>query len=237
MRIPALLEGLLHGEVGHDALDASQGPRVRAGELLLLILGLGALHGACVGLYGLWWGRAYGAFHLMAVMLKVPLSFLATLFVTLPSLYVFAALGGARLRLVPTLRLFLAATALALIVLASLGPVIVFFTFSTSSHPFLQLLNAAAGALAGLVALRFLRQRLEQASPDERIELEDGRELRRRSRAGLVFRGWLGVYALVGAQMAWILRPFVGTPHLPQELFRSTHSNVFEGLLQALKYL
>lgn len=237
MRLGELFEGLVHGDLSTSALSDARERGLSTKTFLALIGALGALHGACVGLYGLWWGKAYGLAHLVAVMCKVPLLFLLTLLVTLPSLYVFAALGGSRLRLGPTLRLFLAATTLALVVLSSLGPVIVFFTFSTRSHPFLQVLNAAAATLAGLVALRFLRRRLEQLAPGEEFELADGVRVTRHSRAGLVFTGWLVVYALVGAQMAWILRPFVGTPHMPQELFRNTQSNIFEGLLQALKYL
>ena len=31
----------------------------------------------------------------------------------------------------------------------------------------------------------------------------------------VVFRLWVVVFALVGAQMGWVLRPFVGNPNLP----------------------
>ena len=31
---------------------------------------------------------------------------------------------------------------------------------------------------------------------------------------------WIGVYAFVGVQTAWILRPFIGSPGSPLEFFR-----------------
>ena len=30
-----------------------------------------------------------------------------------------------------------------------------------------------------------------------------------------MLRAWLGVYAFVGIQMGWVLRPFVGQPDRP----------------------
>lgn len=36
-----------------------------------------------------------------------------------------------------------------------------------------------------------------------------------------IVRLWVILYALVGTQMAWTPRPFVGAPSLPFELFRS----------------
>jgi hypothetical protein len=57
-----------------------------------------------------------------------------------------------------------------------------------------------------------------------------------RARAGQrVFTLWIVIYAVVGAQMGWILRPFVGAPDLPFELFRSERdSNFFAAVLKAL---
>ena len=52
-----------------------------------------------------------------------------------------------------------------------------------------------------------------------------------------VFRGWLVVYGVVGAQMGWVLRPFVGTPDLPFEFFRERESNFLEGFLRSLALL
>ena len=52
-----------------------------------------------------------------------------------------------------------------------------------------------------------------------------------------VFRVWIVIYAIVGAQMAWILRPFVGAPSLPFQLFRPRSSNFFEGFWHSVQAL
>lgn len=54
-------------------------------------------------------------------------------------------------------------------------------------------------------------------------------------RAKVIFRAWTVIFGVVGAQMAWILRPFVGSPDLPFELFRGgRRSNFFEAVLQTM---
>ncbi|HUU95987.1 MAG TPA: hypothetical protein VM487_09610, partial [Phycisphaerae bacterium] len=45
-----------------------------------------------------------------------------------------------------------------------------------------------------------------------------------------VFRCWVVIFALVGAQMSWVLRPFIGDPAQPFEWFRQRQSNFFEAL-------
>jgi hypothetical protein len=43
-----------------------------------------------------------------------------------------------------------------------------------------------------------------------------------------VFRIWVIVFGLVGAQMSWVLRPFIGDPDLPFSWFRARQGNFFE---------
>ena len=47
-----------------------------------------------------------------------------------------------------------------------------------------------------------------------------------------VFRCWMVLFALVGSQMGWVLRPFVGSPNLPFTWFRGRESNFFQAVLQ-----
>ncbi len=52
-----------------------------------------------------------------------------------------------------------------------------------------------------------------------------------------VFRIWVVVFGLVGAQMAWVLRPFIGNPNQAFTMFRGRESNIFEAILSALASL
>jgi hypothetical protein len=42
-----------------------------------------------------------------------------------------------------------------------------------------------------------------------------------------VVRLWILIYAFVGSQMAWTLRPFIGAPGLDFELFRQLGGNFY----------
>jgi hypothetical protein len=57
------------------------------------------------------------------------------------------------------------------------------------------------------------------------------------SQVRTVFRIWVVVFALVGAQMGWVLRPFIGSPHVAFAWFRPRESNFFEGVFNALRHL
>lgn len=60
-------------------------------------------------------------------------------------------------------------------------------------------------------------------------------QLRRpESRAQVIFKVWLVLYALVGAQMGWVLRPFIGAPDLPFVLFRGRDANIFIDVIRTL---
>jgi hypothetical protein len=238
--------------------ELSQGRlHVSLRTLLSIALALGAVYGVSMGLFGLLrpehatWKQA------LADAAKVPSLFLLTLAVSLPSLYAFSALANTKLAFGDTLRLLLAAIAVNLALLASFSPITAFFTVSTTSYPFMVLLNVAFFALSGFVGLAFLRKALHsifnggppppttlafdehenEADRAVRLTVERARwnEWRRSvARPRRIFVCWFVIYALVGAQMSWILRPFIGTPGLEFELFRPRHGSFFEAICKAL---
>jgi hypothetical protein len=189
----------------------------------------------------------------VASMVKVPALFFLTLLVTLPSLYVFNALVGSRLTLSAVVKLLLATLGVIVSVLASLGPIVAFFSVSTTSYPFILLFNVAIFASAGFLGMLFLLQTLhrlsvaqpepaadETASAADESASRNAGALDRIDEQGLsrhvktIFRLWLVVFGLVGAQMGWVLRPFVGNPNLPFTWFRGRESNFFQAVLQTI---
>jgi hypothetical protein len=130
--------------------------------LLGVILFLGAFYGICMGFYAVFKVEGPTPMQMFASAAKVPLLFLLTLMVTFPSLYVFNALVGSRLTLVPLLRLLIASLGIILAVLASLGPIVAFFSVSTTSYVFMVLLNVLVFSVAGCLGLAFLLQTLHR---------------------------------------------------------------------------
>jgi hypothetical protein len=237
------LDKLLRGEFTRpDDLRAGR-IQLPTRTLVTACLALGAVYGLCMGLFSATGGREGSWRWLLSSAGKVPLLFLFTLVVTFPSLYVFAALANSRLRVRDTLRLLVAAIAVNLGVLASFGPVTGFFTVSTDSYTFMILLNVLFFSVAGFVGLGFLNRAVGAVFPAETVRTEqDGSdeaatraaERAARDRSRRIFRVWLLLYGVVGAQMGWILRPYIGNPHLPFQMFRQRWSNVFEFLMRTV---
>ncbi len=253
------LDLILRGETTSPAQLRAGTFNIPIFGLAVVIDALGLAYGLCMGLFALTGSGNGSLMQIPASMLKVPALFLLTLLVTLPSLYVFNALVGSRLTIASVVRLLVASLAVMLAVLASLGPIVGFFAICTTSYSFIVLLNVVVYAIAGLLGLKFLLQTLHRmtlartelmympltppppsggtaaAEPrdDDLGPLDPTPNNVLGPHTKTVFRIWVLVFGLVGAQMGWILRPFVGDPNLPFQWFRSRESNFFQAVLAA----
>ena len=203
---------------------------------------LGAAYGSFMGWYAVLDRVPASYMQLIASMVKLPALFLLTLVVTLPSLYVFNALVGCRLSFSATLRLLVGAIVVNLAVAASFGTILGFFTLSTTSYPFMILLNVALLAAAGFVGLGFLLRTLQRLALWQSQAATENDEADAAPQAGLgqanvVFRIWVIIYGLVGAQMGWLLRPFIGSPNLPFEWLRVRQGNFFQSVFRQVQIL
>lgn len=306
------LDAVLRGDATKVSALRGGSIGVPIGGLTVVIVILAAAAGACMGSYAVVRLGAEGLLQVLASAVKLPLLFALTLAVTLPSLYVFNALVGSRLTVVSVLRLLVAANGVMLAVFASLGPIIIFFGLSTTSYPFMKVLNVAAAAIGGFLGLAFLlrtlhrlvlvqeandavaesgepesadddgpaftvepveetlaapeeapsgqdetpvlppppegpppsphQQRVQQyihgrpqpATPEERLTALDRYSPQTPSKAKAVFRVWVLVYAVVGAQMGWVLRPFIGAPGVEFAWFRAKDSNFFLDMIETV---
>lgn len=213
------LDAVLRGGAA-GASEFAQG-RLRFSErrLLGLLLLLGAAYGASLGAYGFCHGGSRPVLQLLSATLKLPLTFGLTLLVTYPSLYVFATLLRSPLGALGILRLLLVAIVVHLAVLASLGPVFAFFAASTESYPFLLLLHVLFCAFGGFISI-FLLQRANAA-----VTHPEAAAPQRPSHRLLTV--WCLLYGVVGAQMGWLLRPFLLPPGTPFSWLCPRESNVF----------
>jgi hypothetical protein len=73
------------------------------------------------------------------------------------------------------------------------------------------------------------------AEPTGPLDPVEGHVLGRHTR--LVFDCWLIVFGLVGAQMSWVLRPFIGSPGMEFAWLRPRGSNFFEAVFHVLRSL
>jgi len=309
------LDRILRGEATKPSDIKKADIKMPLFGVALLVFLLAAIYGFCMGVFALVSGFEDATYQkammqTFASMCKVPLLFFLTLVVTFPSLYVFNALVGSKLRGIPVLKLLIASLAVNLSVLASMGPILAFFSVSTPNYHFIVLLNVVVFAVAGVLGLVFLIQTLNRLSnaqktatrrampaatslsqqapsssspagsskSGESAPAEDDvvqaaqvnyygdeargpqaqqrqktlakiQSVRQSSRPGpldqlegvvlghhvrKVFCCWIVVFGLVGAQMGWVLRPFIGAPETEFSWFRVRSSNFFEAVINTI---
>lgn len=284
------LDRILRGEVTRPEDIQRADIKIPVVGVAVIVILLATIYGFCMGIFALARGVENNEYQqallqTFASMCKVPLLFFLTLVVTFPSLYVFNALAGSKLRVLPVLKLLIASLAVNLAVLASMGPILAFFSVSTPNYSFIVLLNVVVFSVAGGLGLAFLIQTLNRMALTERHRLppirsqpqeviadateEDAQASIPNSHADLpaadeihstrstslqrnpgpldqlegmvvghhvrkVFACWIIVFGLVGAQMGWVLRPFIGSPSQPFSWFRARKSNFFEAVFNTL---
>ena len=220
-----------------------------------VFVGLSVFYGLVMGCHGLIHGRPEGWKYAVAGAVKLPLLFLLTLAICLPLLYVLNVLIGPRVGFRALLGLLIASISATGIVLASFALIVLFFAFSTSNYHFIKLLNAGVFVVAGFYGVWYLRSGIRQVSvdltddedvrpsrlePGEQSELGPGElpELGPGEGAGkgteTIVTWWLVTYGIVGAQMAWLMRPFIGNPELPFAVLRGHGSNIYISILNSI---
>ena len=178
-----------------------------------------------LALYGAVMGSSHSVWQALSSAVKLPMLFLATLAVCAPTLYFLNVLYGSPQTLTQSITLILTAICVTAVLLVSFAPILLFFLLSTSQYQFFKLLNVGVFALSGTMGVSFLSQGMRLLAADA----HEAEKARRR-----LMRVWILIYAFVGSQMAWTLRPFVGAPSLGFELFRQLGGNFYTNIFASL---
>jgi len=176
-------------------------------------------------IYGAVLGSSHSALQALSSAVKLPILFLATLLICAPTLYFFNVLYGSTLTMRQNIALSLTAITVTSVLLLSFAPILLFFLLTSSQYQFFKLLNVAVCGITGGVGVLFLSQGMRLVS----AAAKEGGTARRN-----VVRFWILVYAFVGSQMAWTLRPFIGAPSMKFELFRQLGGNFYANIFASL---
>ncbi len=186
--------------------------------LVGVLLAFGCIYGAVMGSFGgvlgeRFWQVVYSA-------IKVPLLLGVTFSLSLPSFYVLNALFGLSEDFPRVVRALIATQAGVAIILASLSPYTLFWYASSADYTLAVLFNGLMFGMASVAGqtmlFAFYRRLIAQ---------------NRRHR--WMLRTWLVLYAFVGIQMGWVLRPFIGNPNQPTRFFREeSWGNAYEVVFQ-----
>jgi len=186
--------------------DLSGGAPIALRPLFATVMSAGAIDGAVVGSFACdSWARAR---LILFAGVKVPLLLLATAALCMPGFFALNAVAGVGHAFRRAARAIVAGQAAVALSLASLSPFVLFCYLSGVGHAQALLVNAFAFACASACG-QIVMHRYYRA-----LIAEDPRHRR-------LFGTWIVLYALVGTQMGWLLRPFVGAPDAPVTFFRN----------------
>lgn len=194
-------EVLLRSVMRADGRFAAGAADVPWRAIAAVLVAAGALHGAAMGSFGL---RAWQS---VCSAAKVPLLLAGATAVVLPNFYVVNALLGLRDEFAEAFRAIVAAQATMAVALAAFVPLVVVVYASTGDYMTAVAANGASFALATACAQTTLARRyrpLVERNPRHRIAL----------------RAWALLYVFVAIQLAWVLRPFIGSPRIPTTFLR-----------------
>ncbi len=221
---------LLRGESEEMARWIERGETKRLWYCLGTVFAGAGLFGAALGEWRSPLQALYGG-------IKIPLVILLTTAGTGLLNGMLAPLLGLNIKFRQSLLLILFGHTISAIILGGFSPILLFVvcnappiqtssTASTAGHNLVLLVEVGLIAFAGILASVRLRQLLNRLSGSAPV-------------ARRIMLAWLATNLFLGAQISWLLRPFVGSPGLPVEFLRSTafQGNFYETVFLALKNL
>jgi hypothetical protein len=184
-----------------------------------------AVYGLIMGSFSTWMQAISSA-------VKLPVLYLMTMTICLPTLYFFNILFGSHKNFIQHLGVVISAVSSISVLLFSFAPVTLFFLISApDNYHFFLLLNVVILGLTGFVGVKFLYDGMQLISEQEDEDFEG-----KKNRTNLL-KSWLFLYAFVGSQLGWTLRPFMGAPDQPFQLFRQLEGNFYQSVLNSMMSL
>ena len=158
--------------------------------------------------------------------LKLWLLFVITLIICFPSFYIVQLILGSKIKISQLIIILLAGFLMVSVTMLAFAPIVLFFQLSGDNYHFLQLLHVFVFGFSGVFGMKVVLDSLT------RIHEEKGFY----PKVGLtVFKIWLIIFAFVGMQLSWNMRPFLGSKDMEFQLFRSeTKGNFYGAVFGAL---
>lgn len=94
-----------------------------------------------------------------------------------------------------------------------------------NNYAFLKLLHVGIFIFSGIFGMFTIIEALKFSCEKKNVYLKIGIN---------IFKFWIFIFAFVGMQLAWNLRPFVGDKNLPMEIFREKEGNFYLAVIQSM---
>ncbi|MCX6325047.1 MAG: hypothetical protein WCS03_18895 [Bacteroidota bacterium] len=179
-------------------------------------------------LYGIVMGSYHSFIQSIVAGLKVTVLFLATLIICFPSFFVIQQVLGSKMTLRQMIIIVLSGFVLTSAIAFSFTPIIILFQITGGNYHFLQLLHVAIFLFSGIFGMRLMIEALKFACEKKDTYPQVG---------VMVFRIWIIIFAFVGIQLSWNLRPFLCEKDEEFKLFRHYEGNFYTAIIYSVQQL
>ena len=175
-------------------------------------------------IYGIVMGSYNGFMQSMVTGIKIPCLIFLSLLICFPALFVIQYMIGSTLKIYQMANIILSGFFVFSTISLSFAPIVIFFMITSDNYSFIKLLHVAIFVFSGIFAVKTITEGLTFSCEKKNIYPKLGMK---------IFKIWVVILAFVSSQLAWNLRPFVGSRDLPQELFRTKQSNFYVAVMQS----
>lgn len=175
-------------------------------------------------IYGIVMGSYNGFLQSMVTGIKIPCLIFLSLLICFPALFVIQYMIGSTLTIYQMANIILSGFLVFSTISLSFAPIVIFFMITSDNYSFIKLLHVAIFVFSGIFAVKTITEGLTFSCEKKNIYPKLGMK---------IFKIWVVILAFVSSQLAWSLRPFVGSRDLPQELFRTKQSNFYVAVMQS----
>lgn len=215
---PSIFKVFQHSDEYFEILSNSEHSKKYVLKQLLAILLFTFIYGVVMGSYnGFWQSFVTGC--------KIPCLIFLSLLVCFPALYVIQYMIGSRMTIFQMSNIILSGFVVFSTIALSFAPIAVFFMVTSDNYSFLKLLHVGIFIFSGIFAVRTIINGLLFSCEKKNIYPKLGLN---------IFKIWVIILAFVSSQLAWNLRPFVGSKDLPFELFRVREGNFYIAVIQSV---
>lgn len=176
-------------------------------------------------IYGIIMGSYNGLLQSIVTGIKIPSLILLSLIICFPALFVIQYMIGSTMTVYQMAVVIFSGFIVFSTISLSFAPIVIFFMITSDNYSFLKLLHVGIFSFSGIFAIRTIIRGLSYSCEKKNIYPRLGMN---------IFKVWIVIFAFVSSQLAWNLRPFVGSRDLPFELFRNRESNFYVAVIQSV---
>ena len=135
-------------------------------DLKRKLIELNLIGAASFAVYGAIIGSQHSFLQTLSSCLKLPILFLLTTVICMPTLFIFSSFLGSKRSILQTFVLLATGMAIIGVALVGFAPITLFFIVTTQSYQFFKLLNVAFFVVSGLLGVLFFNRMYVQLSKD-----------------------------------------------------------------------